>query len=488
MSLSCIKILSAAYCPADEFDGTRTRDVTGFVRVLLIARQLREQEEGQSETDGFDDDMDQMATSGLFIPLMDRRNRGMNVIFGDPCPGTSKRLNIHYVVRTAASSEVHRVTFAEHDRVILRRRVTFYQDESKLKNAVVACTTRGNVPAAGDNEDASTLRSAVRMGRSQSIAEFADDTGQLSETKVTTNWRLRSATSEIVLPMIMQFLDIRERVNSQLVCKMWRIVVRQWGVAHTVDVNDGSFPNFNRTFLRGILAHSYSSLQSLYLNGFRELTREDLHPAIPHLRKLRSLDISRCSGLDNTTLQLISEHLNGLEVFYMKGLQKVTDEGFVAICQSCNQLQVLEISYVKITDKGGIAIGENLTQLRALYMRDNYLLTNHRYEQLISLKTVRAPSLLTYTYSIDVITEKCTRLSQLTLWGCVRLSNLSFVRLNQMRGCGNLVLLNLWGCHSLLDTAANALEPMRNLQSLILSECHRLTDAFLVGACLEVSS
>lgn len=90
-----------------------------------------------------------------------------------------------------------------------------------------------------------------------------------------------------------------------------------------------------------------------------------------------------------------------------------------------------------------------------------------------------------YTYSIDVITEKCTHLSQLTLWGCVRLSNLSFVHLNQVYGCGNLILLNLWGCHSLLDTAANALEPMRNLRSLILSECHRLTDAFLVRACLE---
>jgi hypothetical protein len=250
------------------------------------------------------------------------------------------------------------------------------------------------VPAAGDDEDASALRSAVKMGRAQSIAPFADDNGQLSETKLTTNWHLRSATSEIVLPIILQFLDIRERVNCQLVCKMWRIVVRQSGVAHTVDVNDGSFPNFNRAFLRGILSHSYSSLQSLCLKDFQELTREDLHPAIPHLRKLRSLDISRCNELDNSTLQLISEHLNGLEVFYMKGLQKVTDEGFVAICRSCTKLQVLEISHVKITDKGGIAIGDNLTQLRALYMRDNYLLTNQRYEQLISLKTVHAPSLL----------------------------------------------------------------------------------------------
>jgi hypothetical protein len=86
------------------------------------------------------------------------------------------------------------------------------------------------------------------------------------------------------------------------------------------------------------------------------------------------------------------------------------------------------------------------------------------------------------THSIDAITEKCTHLSQLTLWGCIRLSNLSFEGMNQVLrpGCGNLVLLNLWGCHSLLDGAASALKPMRNLRSLIVSECHRLTDAFLV--------
>jgi hypothetical protein len=143
----------------------------------------------------------------------------------------------------------------------------------------------------------------------------------------------------------------------------------------------------------------------------------------------------------------------------MKGLQKVTDEGLMSICRSCKKLQVLEISNVKITDESGIAIGENLTQLRALYMRDNFLLTNK---------------------SIDIITEKCTRLAQLTLWGCIRLKSLSFERLNQ--DCGNLVLLNLWGCHSLLDDAADALAPMRNLRSLIVSECHRLTDSFLVRA------
>jgi len=480
--VSSIKIMAATYGPADGLK-TGTRDVTPFLRALLIARKLEEQSQVKKQASSSspqENKDDSTSSEGLYIPLMDKKS--MNAIFGDPCPGTSKCLFVHYVVyedaasrtTTAATSEVHRTTFAEHERVVLRRRLTFYQDESKLKEAVAAAAAKNTISSDEhhDDEKESTLRTAVRMGRSQSIAEFAEATGDLKLAATssvslppcitaTGSTRLRSATSEIVLPIVLPFLNLRERVNCQLVCKVWRIIVRQWGVAQTVDANDFALkPMFNRAFLRGILSHSYSSLQNLYLCDFKELQRQDLHPAIPHLRKLRALDVSRCNELDDTTLQLIAQHLShSLQVLYMKGLQKVTDDGFMSICRSCKKLQVLEISNVKITDQSGIAIGENLTQLRALYMRDNFLLTNK---------------------SIDIITEKCTRLAQLTLWGCIRLKSLSFERC-----VGNLVMLNLWGCHSLLDEAANALAPMSNLRSLIVSECHRLTDAFLVCVCVD---
>lgn len=103
-----------------------------------------------------------------------------------------------------------------------------------------------------------------------------------------------------------------------------------------------------------------------------------------------------------------------------------------------------------------------MTELRAIYMRDNYQLTNQ---------------------SIDVITEKCTQLEQLTLWGCIHLHHLSFDPREKagVVSSGNLILLNLWGCHSLRDDSATALVGMKNLRSLIVSECHRLTDAFVIA-------
>jgi hypothetical protein len=231
-------------------------------------------------------------------------------------------------------------------------------------------------------------------------------------------------------------------------------------VATTIDRNDIMIANFTRPYFRGILSHSFSSLHSLFLSGFEMLEKEDLHPSIPQLRKLRSLDVSRCYNLDDSTLQLLAQHVHPtLEVLYIKGLRKVTDVGMKAICDACTKLEVLEISNVPLTDEGGMAI-QKLIRLRALFTRDNYQLTNK---------------------SIDVITEKCTRLAQLVLWGSTRLNHLSFdTTRDSVFSSGKLVVLNLWGCFNLRDEAAHALGNMKNLRSLIVSECHRLTDQFVV--------
>ena len=77
--------------------------------------------------------------------------------------------------------------------------------------------------------------------------------------------------------------------------------------------------------------------------------------------------------------------------------------------------------------------------------------------------------------SVDVIKTKCIRLKQLTLWGCIKLRNLQF------HSSGDkLVILNLWGCYSLTDDIAMSFANMNQLTSLTVSECHRLSDQFVV--------
>ena len=366
------------------------------------------------------------------FPLLEA-GLSMNVAFGDPCPGTTKMLTIQYLFTDESVQTISTATFREHERIILRR-----------ANLIQETETTGA-------ERTLLLKSA------KSTSTTADE----SALGVAKPWGLRTEVSEIVLPLLLPYLEIRRRAKCQIVCKGWHRRIKDIGVATTVDINDPSLRNKSRRFLRGIIAQSYSSLCSLILNDVSDLAKDDLHPAFPHLTRLTRLDISRCINMDNSTLWLVSEHLGDrLEVLYIKGLTRVTDEGFLIVCKSCCHLRVLEISAIpQLTDRSGTAIGDNLPMLEALYMRYNYQLTNE---------------------SIDRITTQCKKLSLLTLWGCIRLKNL-VINHEVGDGSNHVVMLNLWGCHGLGDDIAEAIGRMPNLRSLNVAECHNLTDAFIAG-------
>jgi hypothetical protein len=405
----------------------------------------------------------------MAITLLDQ-STSLNAVFGDPLPGTSKRLTVHYVIsevssgtklERAATAEAHTASFAEHEAVVLRRRVQRYlQDERSLlvqrtptvdaQETSVETKSILNASNGSRNEaDSCNLCSSTSFSPAGGTSTFKQSQQQSAVSP------LPSSVSEIVLPIVMPFLDTKERVRCQLVSKTWRAVILYRGIAATID--SSAFPTFSRSIFRGFLSHSYLSLQKLFLSGFEDLAKSDLHPAIPHLRQLQTLDVSYCKQLDDDTMTLLSQHIHEtLQVLYIKSLQQVTDEGLKAIC-CCSELVTLDISNLpRITDMGGVAIGENLTRLRCLYLRDNFRLTN---------------------VSIDMITRRCTRLQQLTLWGSIKLQQLVFADSNFK---SELVSLNLWGCHGLRDDSAWALEGMSNLQSLVVSECHRLTDEFVV--------
>jgi hypothetical protein len=220
-------------------------------------------------------------------------------------------------------------------------------------------------------------------------------------------WCLRNDISEIALPLILPYLSLTQRLQCQQVCKVWKDVISEQGVAEYIDINE-SFDGATQTrythrVLRGIISNSYPSLRRLFLNNYTALSPQDFHPAIPHLRKLTQLDVSRCIQLTDDTLLLIARYLKDtLEILYMKGLRNTSDVGLIAISESCHKLCILEISNVPITDASGTAIGRHLQKLMALYMRDNYLLTNA---------------------SLHAIVGGCPKLTQLTLWGCTRITN-----------------------------------------------------------------
>ena len=510
-----IKIISASYGPCEynslndnnDLPITLTRDCTSFLVDLLVSTQRREREDLRGEEEQQEGQRRQQferdksnnivrvpptvdgkiesfvhllpgvgTSSGDYssLPSSSTTNGGlefvsMNAIFGDPCPGKTKQLKVRYTLtevfsndkndfRTPLTSplsyistEIHSASFAEHETVKLRRCLTSINTMTTSNE--VEEFTRGEIDENVSAED-SDSRADCSSGHQNKLS-----------------WKLKTETSEIVLPIILPFLALWERIQCRSICRCWKAIVQECGVSRTIDVNSaetassGNSNIFTRSMLRGLLAYSYSSLKSLFLSGFKELQKTDLHPALPSLRNLHVLDISGCIELDDSSLQILAQpnvpcHAT-LRVLYLKGLCKITDVGLEAICSSCFRLEVLDLSHLSnITDKGGRHV-QRLIFLRALFLRDNWQLTNE---------------------SIDAITTSCSKLEQLTLWGCVRLRDLKFRNDNAVgrtASSNRLVTLNLWGCHDLEDDSAQVLSEIPNLNCLIVSECHRLTDKFI---------
>jgi hypothetical protein len=384
---------------------------------------------------------------------------GMNVVFGDPCPGTTKRLYVEYTIEesTRVSNKgggelpsapvVHRMSFAEQEPVVLRR-------HSHSEHS----TQRANGESGSEQKAAATVSTNRQTSNNDKDAAIAE--AALADA---------ATLSELILPLTLPWLTLPERVACHQVCGGWRSIVQTWGLATTIDVNQlggGTARGLTVPVLRGLLLHSFASLQSLYVSGMAELQKCDLHPALASMKRLRAVDISYCTYLDDETLHALSSSSGlvheTLQVLYIKGLRKVTDAGLVALA-SCHNVRVLDVSRIPfMTDASGTCLGRSLVELRAFYCRDNYQITQT---------------------SVGALVENCLHLEQLTLWGCTRLKQLHPFPSVTTGGMGTahpLVLLNLWGCHSLQDDAAQALVNMRHLKTLIVSECHKLTDRFLV--------
>lgn len=540
------RLINGERCSTEAARIPNTRDVLPFLRALLLQAQTVQQEqtrgaciedvseknsnnvnflmmENQKQEDmnsmiSIANNSNQSSTSNVThssttelrsrvsVPLI-MEGKSMNAVFGDPCPGTTKILRIQYYFDenydgkeeghkkkfTRKGQELCRATFFEHEEVVLKRKKFLFQNDVKVFEGEIQDNEVGESKRinASDNSVIQPIETSS-FYRSQSIRDFKlkqqEKDSKMINHKIISyeKWRLRSGVSEIVLPLVLPYLPLLQRAQCQLVCKVWRYIVHEWGIAQVVDVNrcqanmntlisnkshqEPHVANTNnettkintiqpqntiRSFLRGIISTSYSSLQSLFLNDYHQLTRDDFHPLIPRLKKLKSLDISRCKQLNNYTLILISQHLHTtLEMLYMKGLPNASDVGVKAVAIACKKLRVLEISNLKITDTSAFAIGNNLLHLQALYMRDNWKLTSE---------------------GINCITTNCRNLTQLTLWGTIKLKTME--KLSNMKG---LVLLNLYGCHGLNDNCIANFKGLNLLRSLIVSECHGLTDHFVV--------
>ena len=117
-----------------------------------------------------------------------------------------------------------------------------------------------------------------------------------------------------------------------------------------------------------------NSLERLYLSGCETLTDDSIrimvegrHPDIDPLtgrttappRKLKHLDLSRCSRLTSTTLKHLAHNVPDLEGLQLSGCEGMTDDGFEALFPTLSKLTHLDLEEcTQITNTAVLALAK----------------------------------------------------------------------------------------------------------------------------------
>jgi hypothetical protein len=87
-----------------------------------------------------------------------------------------------------------------------------------------------------------------------------------------------------------------------------------------------------------------------------KLTDQHLQAMLPHVAKLRSLELSNCAELSAASVQEVVEGVgDGLTSLCLSGAQNVSDCNLWALLRSCRKLQKLELSGAPSVTEAGLA-------------------------------------------------------------------------------------------------------------------------------------
>jgi hypothetical protein len=173
---------------------------------------------------------------------------------------------------------------------------------------------------------------------------------------------------------------------------------------------------------------------------------------------MRILDLSYCSGIDDSAVRTIAANLWGLEDINLSGT-KVTDSALSSLASCCHAIRSINLS--NMAHVGDVALSELAHHCTGITKLD---VCNTRF--------VKGPGLAK-------IAENCRDMVALNLTGCVELR--PDVLQAFARGCTGITTLNISGCAKTTDAAVAAVaRSLPLLQALDLEGCVRLSRSGII--------
>ncbi|CAA6654680.1 unnamed protein product [Spirodela intermedia] len=233
----------------------------------------------------------------------------------------------------------------------------------------------------------------------------------------------------------------------------------------------------------GTVSHSlanslqkFSRLQSLQLDGCRFSTY-GLKVVANSCSSLRELSFSKCLGVTDEDLSLISEKNKDLQKLDITCCREITALSIDNISRSCPSLRSLKMeSCSQVSREAFPLIGERCRFLEELDLTDNEL----DDEGLKAISRCRGLLALRIGLCLNIDDEglthigmHCQNLQEIDLYRSVRISDKGVVAVAQ--GCPGLQMINLSYCEEITDSSLISLSKCSKMNTVEIRGCPQIS-------------
>ncbi|KAJ3677591.1 hypothetical protein LUZ60_003315 [Juncus effusus] len=235
-----------------------------------------------------------------------------------------------------------------------------------------------------------------------------------------------------------------------------------------------------------LLSEGCKKLVSVRLGGFSKVTDAGYACIIHSCKNLRKIEIINAHFLSDLAfldlvnsdssiveVRLISCNLltsetavslascRNLQVLDLSGCRSIADSGLISISTNLQNLIILDLGGSDITDTGLYSLACTNSPISSLTLKNCKRISDNGISQLFRGKTVLSSNVTTLDLGyiprltdrgIKVISENCTKLTNLSLRGCYSITNNSVARLgsvDRVMNCG-IKMLDFCQCNGIL--------------------------------------
>lgn len=272
------------------------------------------------------------------------------------------------------------------------------------------------------------------MAETASTNELSEDTDEASEEKLTF---LDIPWEDVIFKYIMPCLPLQTKFQLRRVSKQClEMITLYFSVSRAV--NTCRIANKMTAGALSIMTKDNVGLHDLVLRNSKDwLTDSVLIPVLKRNQKLQRLDISNCSFVTNSSLQVLGVNCQNVRTVCLTDCHWVSVEGLTVLAFHCVNIESLDLTGCwGINDEAITLLAQQCKKLQYLSLAKIYGLTD---------------------YAMSILAREATSMRHLNIRGCWRLSDDSIRILAEY--ATNLKALEARECR---DITENSLYKLRN--------------------------